>query len=199
MKNIKNFKKFNENHIITDDMLFYINFKKIIKSIEVDYNHDIQRDFDKNPTQYPDLMTWLELHPDIVGKAFMKHIIEYGITDEDLNESKQFKVNENASTEEKKIKLYTYKYHGGMMGKFELKKGDVLYVDSEYMYSDPSKKLLWGYDKNGDFVSGEFKNYYEKFGKPITFKFEPITKLRTANDIKKQRGEAIRKHIKSLK
>jgi hypothetical protein len=71
--------------IITTEMLFENNVKQIIRKIEQEYQKDIQTDFDNEPSKYPDLLTWLELQPGVVGRAFMQHIIEYGITNEDIN------------------------------------------------------------------------------------------------------------------
>ena len=71
--------------IITTEMLFDNNVKQIVSSIERDWNAQIQSDFDKQPDRYPDLLTWLELHPEIVGKAFIAHLINGGYTSEDLN------------------------------------------------------------------------------------------------------------------
>ena len=71
--------------IITTEMLFDNNVKQIVSSIETNYNRQIQNDFDKHPDIYPDLLTWLELHPDIVGKAFIAHLVNGGYTNEDLN------------------------------------------------------------------------------------------------------------------
>lgn len=70
--------------LITQEMLFENNVREIVSSIETEYFHDIQRDFDQNPQKYPDLLTWLELHPEIVGVAFMKHIINYGFTNQEI-------------------------------------------------------------------------------------------------------------------
>jgi hypothetical protein len=71
--------------IITKEMLFDNNVKQIIQAIETDYYSQIQKDFDTNPNLYCDFLTWLELHPEIVGKAFISHIINYGYTNEDIN------------------------------------------------------------------------------------------------------------------
>ena len=193
MKKIKGFTKYFEK-IITNEMLFENNVKEIISKIEVSYNHDIQKDFDTNPTKYPNLITWLELHPEIVGKAFMNHIINYGFTDEDIIES----LVTEAKSDDNFISLTKYKYLGGIMSKSEMKTGDILYVDSNNPSPDPNKLLLWGYDKNGNDVSGEYKKYYVRVGS-LKIPFTPITKMRTANDIKKQRIEAIKDYLKSDK
>lgn len=58
--------------IITKEMLFNHNVKQIVDSIETDWKKEIQNDFDTEPNKYPNLLTWLELHPVIVGKAFIK-------------------------------------------------------------------------------------------------------------------------------
>ena len=71
--------------IITTEMLFENNVKQMVQSIETDYYSQIQSDFDTYPDEFPDLLTWLELHPNIVGEAFMKHIISYGFTNQDIN------------------------------------------------------------------------------------------------------------------
>lgn len=71
--------------IITAEMLFENNVKQIIEKIVDDYHVEIQRDFDKFPNQFVNLLSWLELHPKIVGEYFFKHIINYGFTDEDIN------------------------------------------------------------------------------------------------------------------
>ena len=72
-------------NIITQEMLFQNNVIEIIRKIETDYNKEIQQDFDNNPNKYPDLMTWLELHPQIVGMYFIRHLINYGFTNDDIN------------------------------------------------------------------------------------------------------------------
>lgn len=71
--------------MITAEMLFENNVKKIISKIEIDYNREIQKDFDYQPDKFPDLFTWLESHPAIVGQAFMQHLITYGFTNEDIS------------------------------------------------------------------------------------------------------------------
>ena len=71
--------------IITTEMLFDNNVKQIVQAIETDYYSQIQNDFDNNPETYTDLLTWLELHPEILGKAFITHLINAGYTNDDLN------------------------------------------------------------------------------------------------------------------
>lgn len=71
--------------MITTEMLFEHNVGQIVQSIETEYNILIQSDFDTNPDKFLDFITWLELHPKIVGEAFMKHIINYGITNDDIS------------------------------------------------------------------------------------------------------------------
>lgn len=71
--------------LITAEMLFENNVLEIIRKIEIDYNRTIMQDFDEQPNLIPDLFTWLEKNPDIVGKAFMQHLINYGFTNEDIS------------------------------------------------------------------------------------------------------------------
>jgi hypothetical protein len=71
--------------LITKEMLFESNVFEIIQKIETDNREAIQWSFDKCPSRYPDLLTWLEENPEIVGRAFMQHLINYGFTNEDIN------------------------------------------------------------------------------------------------------------------
>jgi hypothetical protein len=71
--------------IITTEMLFETNVKQIVSKIETDYGMTIQQDFDLFPDKYDDLFTWLELHPQIVGEYFIKHLIDFGFTNDDIN------------------------------------------------------------------------------------------------------------------
>ena len=71
--------------LITTEILFENNVLEIIRKIESDNREAIQWGFDKCPMRYPDLFTWLEENPEIVGKAFMQHLINYGFTNEDIN------------------------------------------------------------------------------------------------------------------
>ena len=73
------------NNIITTEMLFINNIQIIIEAIKKDYCSEIQYDFDNEPNKYTDLFTWLEYNPKIVGKAFTDHLINYGITNDDIN------------------------------------------------------------------------------------------------------------------
>jgi hypothetical protein len=71
--------------LITTEMLFENNVKEVIKKIETDYRETIQLDFNHSPQRYPDLFTWLEENPAIVGQAFMQHLINYGFTNDDIS------------------------------------------------------------------------------------------------------------------
>ncbi len=71
--------------MITKEMPFSNNVMAIINNIESNYKDLIQSDFDNEPTKYTDLMTWLELNPEIVGKQFMNHVINYGFTNDDIS------------------------------------------------------------------------------------------------------------------
>jgi len=71
--------------IITQEMLFENNVRQIVADIETEYQATIMADFERNPDEYPDLLTWLEKHPTIVGEAFMKHIINYGFNNEEIS------------------------------------------------------------------------------------------------------------------
>ena len=71
--------------LITTEMLFENNVKQIVGLLENNYGAIIQADFDRQPDKYPDLLTWMEENPEIVGKAFMQHLINYGFTNEDIN------------------------------------------------------------------------------------------------------------------
>jgi len=70
--------------IITTEMLFDNNIQKIVGTLENSFGDLIQKDFDEQPDKYPDLISWMEQHPREVGIVFMAHIIDYGITNEDL-------------------------------------------------------------------------------------------------------------------
>lgn len=70
--------------LITAEMLFENNVKEIAGALENNYGSIIQRDFDNEPAKYPDLITWMELHPTEVGQIFMAHVINYGFTNEDI-------------------------------------------------------------------------------------------------------------------
>ncbi len=71
--------------LITTEMLFENNVKQIAELLENNYGSQIQADFDRQPDKYPDLLTWMELHPEEVGKVFMSYLINYGFTNEDIN------------------------------------------------------------------------------------------------------------------
>lgn len=71
--------------LITAEMLFENNVKKMVAELESNYGSVIQADFDKYPELYPDLFTWMEMHPEEVGKVFMNYLINYGFTNEDIN------------------------------------------------------------------------------------------------------------------
>ena len=66
-------------------MLFENNVQEIIRKIESDFKQEIQWGFDNCPQRYPDLFTWLQENPEIVGQYFIQHLIEYGFTNDDLN------------------------------------------------------------------------------------------------------------------
>jgi hypothetical protein len=80
-----NQKKTKKMEMITNEMLFENNVKKIVGLLENNYGTVIQSDFDNQPEKYPDLLTWMELHPEDVGKVFMTYIINYGFSNEDIN------------------------------------------------------------------------------------------------------------------
>jgi len=71
--------------LITTEMLFENNVKELINKIEKENAKDIQWGFDKCPQRYPDLFTWLQENPEIVGRYFMQHLVDYGFTNEDIN------------------------------------------------------------------------------------------------------------------
>jgi len=71
--------------LITTEMLFENNVKQIVGLLENNYGAIIQADFDRQPDKYPDLLTWMELHPTEVGKVFTAYLINYGFTNEDIN------------------------------------------------------------------------------------------------------------------
>jgi hypothetical protein len=71
--------------MITKELLFDNNVKQIVRKIETDYSTEIQHDFDTYPNKYDDLFTWLEFHPQIVGEYFIKHLIDFGFTNDDIN------------------------------------------------------------------------------------------------------------------
>lgn len=70
--------------LITTEMLFENNVKQITAMLENNYGHIIQADFEREPGKYPDLLTWMELHPEEVGKIYVAHLINYGFSNEDI-------------------------------------------------------------------------------------------------------------------
>lgn len=70
--------------LITTEMLFENNVKKLIQQIEIENKDTIQWDFDNRPDRNPDLLTWMEQNPEIVGQAFVKYLVDYGFTNEDI-------------------------------------------------------------------------------------------------------------------
>ncbi len=71
--------------LITTEMLFENNVKQIIALLQNNHGNQIQADFDRQPEKYPDLLTWMELHPKEVGEVFVAYLINYGFNNEDLN------------------------------------------------------------------------------------------------------------------
>jgi len=90
--------------------------------------------------------------------------------------------------------LLPYKYHGGIMSAGHLKAGDILYVDKDHKHPDPMKRLLWGWDKDGNDVPGEYARYYERDGRPIHVYYEK-PKHATANQEKAAKYDAIREFL----
>ena len=70
------------------DKNFNSHLKRIISNIENDFYDEIQDDMISQPSLYPTLTIWLELHPEIVGAAFMKHLIHLEYYD--LNNIEQY-------------------------------------------------------------------------------------------------------------
>lgn len=70
--------------LITTEMLFENNVKQIVGLLENNYGSQIQTDFDRQPRKYPDLLTWMELNPEAVGKVFTAYLINYGFTNDDM-------------------------------------------------------------------------------------------------------------------
>jgi len=67
---------------------FTSHLKHIISNIENDFYDEIQDDMISHQSLYPTLTIWLELHPEIVGKAFMQHLIDLEYYD--LNNIEQY-------------------------------------------------------------------------------------------------------------
>lgn len=99
---------------------------------------------------------------------------------------------EPSSKKKERFTLQKYSYRGFQSDTG--KPGEVIYVDLANKHPDPLKKLLWGYDKTGSMVSGDWSTFFEKIGKPCTFEFEQTGRYR-AEEIK-VRQDAIRRAIK---
>ncbi len=93
--------------------------------------------------------------------------------------------------------LIPYKYNGGIMSAGDgLNPGETLYVDKDNQHPDPMKLMLWGWDKDGNDVSGEYARYYERAGKPIEVLYD-MPKHSTASQEKSAKFTAIREFLKN--
>lgn len=100
------------------------------------------------------------------------------------------------AVKKERFTLQKYKYHG-MFNTSTAESGETVYVDLANKHPDPSKKLLWGYRKNGEIASGDYIRFFTKVGKPVTFEFEQTGKY--AMEERGVRERAIHRAIKSGK
>lgn len=73
----------------------------------------------------------------------------------------------------------------------------LVFIDEDNKHPDPSHKLLWGYEKNGDFLKGDFKNKFTKAGKTIHIKINYPHQTLTATDEQKARFNAIETYLRT--
>jgi len=105
-------------------------------------------------------------------------------------EKKSSMVEESTSTD-KVARIQPFEYY--KMGKTQ-----IVYVDLDHPSPDPSKKLIWGWDEDGDTVPGDFKRAFTKVGKPISISYAVSSRM-TANQAKAAKSDAIVDWIKSRK
>jgi len=74
----------------------------------------------------------------------------------------------------------------------------IVYVDKENRHPDPSKLLIWGYDKNGDLVKGDFKRNFTRLKKirPIKVAYRIPPRLSALQE-KEIHVESIKEHLSS--
>ena len=72
----------------------------------------------------------------------------------------------------------------------------IVYVDKENMHPDPSKRLIWGYDADGNLVKGDYKEKFNRLKEippiKINYKIEGLT---TAHQEKQIHVDAIKKYF----
>lgn len=98
----------------------------------------------------------------------------------------------NMTIKKERFTLQKYTYHGFQRATGA--SGAMIYVDLAHKHPDPAKRLLWGYDKAGNMVSGDYIDFFKKVGRPQTFEFKQTGKF--AADEKKVRHAAIVRAIK---
>lgn len=98
----------------------------------------------------------------------------------------------SAPKKKERFTLQKYTYHG--FQKSTGAPGATIYVDLAHKHPDPLKKMIWGYDRHGDMVHGDFVGFFTKTGKSQTFEFEQTGKY--AAEEKKVRHAAIIRAIK---
>jgi hypothetical protein len=91
-----------------------------------------------------------------------------------------------------KFTLQKYKYDGWHHDTG--RPGEIIFVDVAKKHPDPLRKMLWGYDKDGYLVHGDYTGFFTKVGKPQTFEFEQTG--RYAMEEQKVRHAAIIRAIK---
>ena len=72
----------------------------------------------------------------------------------------------------------------------------LVYILKDSPSPDPLGLLLWGYEKNGGFLPGDYKGKFEKTGKVFKIQYS-IGKNATANQEKMIKNEAIVKFLLS--
>ena len=95
-------------------------------------------------------------------------------------------------TKREQFTLQRYQYNGWHHNTGN--RGEIIYVDLKHKHPDPLKKLLWGYNTNGNLVHGDYVGFFTKIGSPKTFEFEQNG--RTHMEEQKVRHAAIIRAIK---
>jgi len=74
----------------------------------------------------------------------------------------------------------------------------VVYVDKDNKHPDPLGKLIWGWDRDGNTVRGDFNRYFERCGRAIILTYD-TTYCKTASQKQIKRNKTIVDYIESLK
>jgi len=113
----------------------------------------------------------------------------------DMSEESQDVVQESIG-QQKTATLITYWYAPGILGNNDYK--GIVYVDKDNPSPDPLKKLLWGWDENGNSINGDYKRVFERTkDSPIKITYD-IPKFTTAHQERELKIQAIKNYIKSL-